>query len=90
MVKEETPETQVQSLVWKDPLEEGRATHSWRILRTEEPFRTQSTGWQSQTRMSDLTRTQMHPIGLQNFLSKLPKGLFTAGTVEEEKNYKSN
>ena len=34
-------ETQVQSLGWEDPLEEGLATHSsiltWRILWTEEP-----------------------------------------------------
>jgi len=33
--------TQVQSLGWEDPLEEGMATHSsilaWRILWTEEP-----------------------------------------------------
>ena len=34
-------ETQVQSLDWEDPLEEGMAAHSgilaWRILWTEEP-----------------------------------------------------
>ena len=34
-------ETQVQSLGWEDPLEEGIATHSrilaWRIPWTEEP-----------------------------------------------------
>ena len=34
-------ETQVQSLDWEDPLEEGMATHSsslaWRIPWTEEP-----------------------------------------------------
>ena len=34
-------ETQVQSLCWEDPLEEGTATHcnifAWRIPRTEEP-----------------------------------------------------
>ena len=34
-------ETQVQSLVWEDPLEKGMATHSsilaWRIPWTEEP-----------------------------------------------------
>ena len=34
-------ETQVQSLIWQDPLEEGMATHSsflaWRIPWTEEP-----------------------------------------------------
>ena len=38
----------VQSLSWKDPLEEEMATHSsilaWRILWTEEPDRLQSPG----------------------------------------------
>ena len=43
MVKNLPPnaETQVQSLCWEDPLEEGMATHSsvlaLRILWTEEP-----------------------------------------------------
>jgi len=41
-------ETQVQSLGWEDPLEEGMATHSsipgWRILWTEEPGGLQSMG----------------------------------------------
>ena len=39
-------ETEVQSLGWEDPLEEGMATHSsihaWRILWTEEPGKLQS------------------------------------------------
>ena len=39
-------ETQVQSLSWEDPLEEGMATHSsilvWRIPWTEEPSGLQS------------------------------------------------
>ena len=43
-------ETQVGSLGWKDPLEEGMATHSrilaWRIRWTEEPGRVQSMGSQ--------------------------------------------
>ena len=43
-------ETQVQSLGWEDPLEEGMATHSsilaWRILWAEEPDRLQSVGLQ--------------------------------------------
>ena len=43
-------ETQVQSLGWDDPLEEGMATHScilaWRIPWTEEPGRLQSMGSQ--------------------------------------------
>ena len=41
-------ETCVQSLGWEDPLENGIATHSnilaWKIPRTEEPGRLQSTG----------------------------------------------
>ena len=41
-------ETQVQSLGWEDPLEEGMATHSsilaWRIPWTEEPGGLQSIG----------------------------------------------
>ena len=47
MVKKEL---QVQSLVWKDPLEEDMATHSsilaWRIPRIEESGRLQSIGSQ--------------------------------------------
>ena len=41
-------ETWVQSLVWKDSLEEGMATHSsiltWKIPWTEEPGGLQSMG----------------------------------------------
>ena len=41
-------QTQVQSLGWEDPLEEGMATHSsmlaWRIPWTEEPMGLQSVG----------------------------------------------
>ena len=43
-------ETQVQSLGWKDPLDEGRATYSsilsWRIPWTEKPGGLQSMGSQ--------------------------------------------
>ena len=42
------PETEVQSLGWKDPLEKEMATYSiilaWRIPWTEEPGGLQSTG----------------------------------------------
>ena len=42
--------TWVRSLGWEDPLKKGMATHSsslaWRIPRTEEPGRLQSTGSQ--------------------------------------------
>ena len=47
---QETQKTQVWSLRWEDPLEEGMATHSgildWRIPWAEEPGRLQSKGWQ--------------------------------------------
>ena len=40
-------ETQVRSLGWEDPLEEGMATHSsilaWKIPQTEEPGGLEST-----------------------------------------------
>ena len=43
-------ETQVQSLGWEDPLEEGMATHSnilaWRISWIQEPGKLQSMGSQ--------------------------------------------
>ena len=41
MVKNPPVNTGVQSLVWEDPLEEGKATHSsilvWEIPQTDEP-----------------------------------------------------
>ena len=47
---QEMQETWVQSLGWKDPLEEGMVTHSgilsWRIPWTEEPTGLQSIGSQ--------------------------------------------
>ena len=53
--------TQVQSLGWEDPLEEGMASHSsilaWRIPWTEELGRLQSMGSQSQTLLSANTFT---------------------------------
>ena len=51
-MQETTPvqETQVRSLGWKDPLEEGLAANSsilaWRVPWTEEPDRLQSMGSQ--------------------------------------------
>ena len=43
-------ETRVRSMGWEDPLEKEMVTHSsilaWRIPRTEEPGRLQSTGSQ--------------------------------------------
>ena len=47
-MQEELKEMWVQSLSWKDPLEEEMATHSnilaWEIPWTEEPGRLQSIG----------------------------------------------
>ena len=46
-------DTQVGSLDWEDPLENGMATHSstlaWKIPWTEEPGRLQSMGLQRAT-----------------------------------------
>ena len=46
---QETQETQLRSLGWEDPLEEGMAAHSsilaWEILWTEEPGRLQPHGF---------------------------------------------
>ena len=56
---QEPQETQVQSLGQEVPLEEEMATHAsilaWRIPWTEEPGGLQSTGSQSQTRLSNFT-----------------------------------
>ena len=46
----EMQESQVQALIWEDPLEKGMATHSsilaWRIPWIEEPSMLQSMGSQ--------------------------------------------
>ena len=50
-------QTQVRSLGWEEPLRKGIATHSSILARrtpwTEEPGGPQSTGSQSQARLSD-------------------------------------
>ena len=55
-------ETWVQSLGWKEPLEEGMAAHSstpaWRIPWTEEPVRLQSMG--SERVRRDQAQTAWH------------------------------
>ena len=61
-------ETQVKSLGQEDPLEDSMATHSsilaWRIPKTEEPGRLQSTGSQSRTRLKRLsTHAHMYTYG---------------------------
>ena len=66
-------ETRVQSLGQEDPLEKEMATHSsilaWRIPWTEKPDRLQSTGSQSQTRLSDFTFTfTFTSLYLQNWV----------------------
>ena len=57
---QETQETRVRFLGWKDALEKGMATHSsilaWRIPWTEEPGRLQPIGLQSQTQLSNYTQ----------------------------------
>ena len=56
---QDTEEMWVQSLGWKDPLEEGIATHSsilaWRIPWIEEPG-----GLQSMGKESDMTEAIQH------------------------------
>ena len=56
---QETQETWVRFLGWKDPLEKGTGTHSsilaWRIPWTKEPGRLQPIGLQSQTQLSNYT-----------------------------------
>ena len=52
-------ETWVRSLDWEDPLEKGKATHSRRQWRTEEPGMLQSMGLQRVRR--DLV-TEQHPV----------------------------
>ena len=50
-------DTEIQSLVWEDPLEKGMAIHSsilaLRISWTEEPGGLQFMGLQSRTRLSN-------------------------------------
>ena len=58
-------ETQVQSLVWEDPLKKKMATHysllAWEIPWTEEPGGLQTMGSQrSQTWLSNQTTTAPH------------------------------
>ena len=49
----------VRYLGWEDPLEEGMASHSsitaWRIPQTEKPGRLQSTVFESQTQLKQLS-----------------------------------
>ena len=77
-------ETQAWSLGWEDPLEEGMATHSsilaFRIPRTEEPGKLQSTGSQE----SDTTKWlnhhhHHHPVKLTYSmkLSSMPRSTNT-------------
>ena len=58
---QEMQKMQVQSLGWKDPLEEVIATHAsilaWRIPWTEEPGGLQSKGLLIRTRLSDFSFT---------------------------------
>ena len=58
-------ETWIQSLGWKDPLEEGKTTHSsslgWRIPWTEEPGGLQSMGLQNRTRLTNKAQYNSWP-----------------------------
>ena len=58
---EDLQEMRVQSLGWKDPLEQEMATHSnilaWEIPRTEEPGRLQSMGLQKESDTTEQSHT---------------------------------
>ena len=58
-------ETWIQSLGWKDPLEEGKTTHfsslGWRIPWTEEPGGLQSMGLQNRTRLTNKAQHNSWP-----------------------------
>ena len=64
--------TWVRSLGWRDPLEEGMATHSsilaWRIPWTEEPGRLQSMGSQRAGHDSVPKRSTAQPCDRRGFL----------------------
>ena len=77
---QETQETQVWSLGWEDPLEDGVATHSsilaWRIAWTEESGGLQSTESQSQTWLGDHHSLSSRATLIPGpFPSKFPVGL---------------
>ena len=67
-------ETQVQSLVWEDPLEEEMATHSrilaWKIPWTEEPGRLQSRGLQ-RVEHSSVTTLHFTSLLVQEFWEQI-------------------
>ena len=71
---QETQETRVQSLGQEDPLEKDMATHSstlaWKIPWTEEHGRLQSTGLQSQIRLSDFTSLHLSLLKIKSFSFK--------------------
>ena len=72
---QEPLETQVPSLGWEDPLEEGMANYSsiiaWGISWTEEPGGLQSIGSQSQTQLKCLS-TNAHVF----FLQETPRNIY--------------
>ena len=78
-------ETQVPSLGWEDPLEEGMATHSsifaWRIPWTEEPGRQQSIGsqrvghdWQWLSTHTIIKFHKMSSLNIRNLLYHKSRG----------------
>ena len=65
LTKQEMEKTQVRSLSWEDPLEEGMATHTsilvWKIPWTEEPGRLYPIGsWRVGHDWSQLTHIHTH------------------------------
>ena len=70
-------ETQVQSLDWEDPLEEGMAAHpnilAWRIPRTEEPGGIQAMGLQRVG--NDYTHTQTIVENVGTLMKPVPEAI---------------
>ena len=77
-------ETQVPSLGWEDPLEEGMATHSsilaWRIPWTEEPGGLRSMGCKESNTTEQLTHTHIFPFRVFS-LNYVVKILITKNTI---------
>ena len=84
---QEMQEKRVQSLGWKDPLEEGMATHSsilaWRIPWTVEPGGLQSMGSQ-RVRHDSVTEQQQHSLfwasQVAQWVKNMPAGQETQET----------
>ena len=80
-------ETQVQSLCWEDPLEEGMTTHysilAWRIIWTEEPMATVHWVVKSLTQLKQLNR-QACNMHIHTYIFAYRGWCFTGGSDGKE------